>query len=62
MPWVASVWLLDQLYNGNGRHNEAAGTGEWIWVRVHHRDGDRKKLVFCALYIEPVNHSDGKVE
>jgi hypothetical protein len=28
--------------------------GEWLWVRVHHRDDD-KQLVFGTLDNEPVN-------
>jgi hypothetical protein len=34
--------------------------GEWLWVRVHHRDDD-KQLVFGTLDNEPVNDYGGKV-
>jgi len=41
--------------------DEMTGIGEWMWVRVHHCD-DEKKLVFGTLDNEPVNDYDGKVE
>jgi hypothetical protein len=34
--------------------DEATGVGEWMWVRVHHCD-DEKKLVFGTLDNKPVN-------
>jgi uncharacterized protein YegJ (DUF2314 family) len=33
---------------------EAGMPGEWMWVRVHHSDDD-KKLVYGTLDNEPVN-------
>jgi hypothetical protein len=40
---------------------EAGMPGEWMWVRVHHSD-DEKKLVFGTLDNAPVNDYHGKVE
>ncbi len=34
--------------------DEATGVGEWMWVRVHYCD-DEKKLVFGRLDNEPLN-------
>ena len=34
---------------------------EWMWVRVHHCDED-KKMVFGTLDNEPVNDYDDKLE
>ncbi len=34
--------------------DETTGIAEWMWVRVHHCD-DEKKLVFGTLDNEPVN-------
>ncbi|HTA22654.1 MAG TPA: hypothetical protein VK763_03905 [Terriglobales bacterium] len=41
--------------------DEATGIGEWMWVRVHHCD-EEKKLVFGTLDNEPVNDYNGTVE
>jgi hypothetical protein len=41
--------------------DEATGVGEWMWVRVHHCD-DEKKLVFGTLDNEPVKDYEGKIE
>ena len=41
--------------------DEVTGIGEWMWVRVHHCD-DEKKIVFGTLDSEPVNDYDAKVE
>jgi hypothetical protein len=41
--------------------DEATGVGEWIWLRVHHSD-EEKKLVFGTLDNEPLNDYDGKIE
>ncbi len=38
-----------------------SGIGEWMWVRVHRCD-DEKKLVFGTLDNEPVNDYGGKIE
>ena len=40
---------------------EAGMPGEWMWVRVHHCD-DEKKLVFGVLDNQPVNEYGGKVK
>jgi hypothetical protein len=34
--------------------DESTGVGEWMWVRVHHCD-DEKRVVFGALDSVPVN-------
>jgi hypothetical protein len=34
--------------------DEATGVGEWMWVRVHHCD-EEKKIVYGTLDNEPVN-------
>jgi|SRR5580692_6343639 hypothetical protein len=39
----------------------ASGIGEWMWIRVHHCD-DEKKLVFGTLDSEPINDYDDKIE
>jgi hypothetical protein len=39
----------------------ATGIGEWMWIRVHHCD-DEKKLVFGTLDSEPINDYDHKIE
>lgn len=36
---------------------EAALSGEWMWVRVHHCDEERQ-LVFGTLDNEPIVHSE----
>ncbi|MGA9156211.1 MAG: hypothetical protein WB249_05425 [Candidatus Sulfotelmatobacter sp.] len=41
--------------------DEATGVGEWMWVRVHHCD-DEKRLVFGTLDNQPVNDYDGSIE
>ena len=41
--------------------DETTGIGEWMWVRVHHCD-DEKKLVVGTLDNEPVNDYDGEIE
>jgi hypothetical protein len=41
--------------------DNATGIAEWMWVRVHHCD-DEKKLVFGTLDNEPVNDYDGRIE
>jgi hypothetical protein len=41
--------------------DETTGIGEWMWVRVHHCD-EEKKLVFGALDNNPVNDYDDKIE
>ncbi|MGO8794528.1 MAG: hypothetical protein ACLQLC_06875 [Candidatus Sulfotelmatobacter sp.] len=40
---------------------EAGMPSEWMWVRVHRSDDD-KKIVFGTLDNEPVNDYDGKLE
>ena len=39
----------------------ASGIGEWMWIRDHHCD-DEKKLVFGTLDSEPINDYDDKIE
>jgi hypothetical protein len=39
--------------------DETTGIGEWMWVRVNHRD-DEKQLVFGVLDNEPLNDYKGK--
>ena len=39
---------------------EAIGIGEWMWMRVDHRD-DTQRLVVGFLDNEPVNDYAGKV-
>lgn len=41
--------------------DETTGIGEWMWVRVHHCD-DEKRLVFGSLDNEPVNDYAGEVK
>jgi hypothetical protein len=41
--------------------DEVTGVGEWMWVRVHHCD-DEKKLVFGTLDNQSVNDYGGSVE
>lgn len=41
--------------------DETTGIGEWMWVRVHHCD-DEKRLVFGTLDNEPVNDYGGKAK
>jgi hypothetical protein len=41
--------------------DEATGIGEWMWMRVNHRD-DEKRLVFGMLDNEPLNDCAGKVK
>jgi len=41
--------------------DETTGIAEWMWVRVHHCD-DEKKIVFGTLDNEPVNDYGGSVE
>jgi hypothetical protein len=41
--------------------DKSTGIGEWMWVRVHHCDDD-KKLVFGTLDNEPVNDYESKLE
>ena len=41
--------------------DEATGIGEWMWMRVKHRD-DEKRLVFGMLDNEPLNDCAGKVK
>ena len=41
--------------------DKATGIPEWMWVRVHHCD-DEKKLVFGTLDNEPVNDYEGTIE
>lgn len=41
--------------------DETTGIAEWMWVRVHHCD-DEKKLVFGSLDNEPVNDYRGEIE
>jgi hypothetical protein len=41
--------------------DKATGIGEWMWVRAHRCD-DEKKLVFGALDNEPVNDYDRDIE
>jgi hypothetical protein len=41
--------------------DETTGIGEWMWVRVHRCD-DEKKLVFGTLDNTPVNDYDGEIE
>ena len=41
--------------------DETTGVGEWMWVRVHHCD-DEKRLVFGTLDNEPVNDYSGKAK
>lgn len=41
--------------------DEATGVAEWMWVRVHHCD-DQKKLVFGTLDNEPVGDYGGNIE
>jgi hypothetical protein len=41
--------------------DETTVIGEWMWMRVHHRD-DEKQLVFGTLDNEPVNGYEGKIE
>lgn len=41
--------------------DDTTGIGEWMWVRVHHSD-DEKKLVFGSLDNEPVSDYEGKIE
>lgn len=41
--------------------DEAIGIGEWMWMRVDHRD-DRKRLVYGTLDNEPLNDYAGKVK
>jgi len=41
--------------------SEAGMPSEWMWVRVHHCD-DEKKLVFGTLDNEPLNDYDGSIE
>jgi hypothetical protein len=39
----------------------ATGIGEWMWIRVHRCD-DEKKVVFGTLDSEPINDYDAKIE
>jgi hypothetical protein len=41
--------------------DETTGIGEWMWVRVHHCD-DEKKLVYGTLDNEPVNDYESRIE
>lgn len=41
--------------------DETTGIGEWMWMRVDHRD-DRKRLVYGTLDNEPLNDYAGKVK
>jgi len=41
--------------------DKATGISEWMWLRVHHCD-DEKKLVFGTLDNEPVNDYDDKLK
>ena len=41
--------------------DETTGTGEWMWVRVHHCD-DKNRLVFGTLDNEPVNDYNSSIE
>jgi hypothetical protein len=41
--------------------DDATGIGEWMWLRVHHCDAE-KKLVFGTLDSEPLHDYKGKVE
>jgi hypothetical protein len=41
--------------------DEATGIGEWMWVRVHHCD-DQKKMIFGTLDNEPLDDHEGKLE
>jgi hypothetical protein len=41
--------------------DEVTGVGEWMWVRVHHCD-EEKKLVFGTLDNEPLNDYGGKLK
>lgn len=41
--------------------DDTTGIAEWMWVRVHHCD-DEKKLVFGSLDNEPVNDYRGEIE
>ena len=41
--------------------DEATGIGEWMWMRVDHRD-DEKQLVLGTLDNEPLNDYAGKVK
>ena len=41
--------------------DESTGVGEWMWVRVHHCD-DEKRLVFGALDSVPLNHHCDKLK
>jgi hypothetical protein len=40
--------------------DDDTGVGEWMWVRVHHCD-DERKLVFGALDSFPVNNHAKKL-
>lgn len=40
---------------------DAGKPSEWMWVRVHHCD-DQKKVIFGTLDNEPVNDYDNKIE
>jgi hypothetical protein len=41
--------------------DEATGIGEWMWMRVDHRD-DERRLVFGTLDNEPLNDYAGKAK
>jgi len=41
--------------------DETTGTGEWMWMRVDHRD-DTERMVFGSLDNEPVNDYAGRIE
>lgn len=41
--------------------DETTGIGEWMWMRVDHRD-DKQRLVFGALDNEPLNDYTGKIK
>jgi hypothetical protein len=47
--------LVKVEFQGN-----VTGIGEWMWVRVHHCD-DERKLVFGNLDSEPINEYDTKL-
>ena len=40
--------------------DETTGIGEWMWVRVHHCD-DEKRIVFGTLDNEPIADYSGKL-
>ena len=41
--------------------DESTGVGEWMWVRVHRCD-DERKIVFGTLDNVPINDETGKLK